>query len=136
MLSPPTQIASAPRPMSEPTASRTAAEPSTFASSSSMPSSLQTDPGDLRAGLRIRLRRVPGDPDLPEPGVQPPGHPEGLGHRLHRSEAGHVGRMLPRVVAEMPTPAATGSLTIPKTCRTLRVPVGRRPPPGGWASTA
>ena len=42
VLSPPTQIASAPRPTSEATASRTAAEPSTFASSSSIPSSLQT----------------------------------------------------------------------------------------------
>ena len=42
MLSPPIQIASAPRPTSEATASRTAAEPSTFASSSSIPSSLQT----------------------------------------------------------------------------------------------
>ena len=41
MLSPPTQIASAPRATSEATASRTAAEPSTFASSSSIPSSVQ-----------------------------------------------------------------------------------------------
>ena len=42
VLSPPTQIASAPRPTSAATASRTAAEPSTFASSSSIPSSEQT----------------------------------------------------------------------------------------------
>ena len=89
------------------------------------PQLLADGPGELRAGFRVRLRRVPGDPDPRQSRGEPPGHPERLGHRLHRPEADHVGGVLHRVV---PRDADAGHDRVahhPEDVRALRVPVGR-----------
>ena len=125
MLSPPTQIASAPRPTSEATASRTAAEPSTFASSNSIPSSLQTVRATFVPASEFASDGFQATPTLASRGVEPPGHPESLGHRLHRPEADHVGRVLLRVV---PRDADAGRDRVahhPEDVQALRVAVGR-----------
>ena len=117
VLSPPIQIASAPRPTSEATASRTAAEPSTFASSSSIPSSLQTVRATLVQASEFASDGFQATPTRRQSRGEPAGHPEtprppAASSRGRPCRAGaSSGR--PRA---MPTPAATGSLTIPKTC--------------------
>ena len=119
VTSPPIQIASAPRPMTEATASRTPAELSTFASSSSIPSSRQT----VRA-IFVHASELASD------GFQATPTRASLGAScLAMRKASATGCIVPSPTMyggcfigssrAIPTPAATGSLTIPKTCGTF-----------------
>ncbi len=116
VLSPPTQTASAPLATTEATASRTAADPSTVASSNSIPSSLHTARAILVAASEFDSDGFQATPTLVRPGAS---------RRAIRklSATGGIvpsptmyGRCFLGSSGEMPTPAATGSLTIPKTC--------------------
>ena len=136
VTSPPIQIASAPRPMTE---------RDRFANSrrvvdvrlEQLDPQLPADgPGDLRARLGIRLRRVPGDADTRQLRRELPGHAERLGHRLHRADPDHVGRMLHRDRHER-SPHRRRPGRSP--CRRHAGPSRRgspRPPPEGWRSRA
>ena len=124
VTSPPIQIASAPRPMTEATASRTPAELSTFASSSSIPSSRQTVRAIFVHASELASDGFQATPTLRQPGRELPGHAEGLGHRLHRAEPDHVRGVLHRVVARDPHAGGDRVAHHPEDMADLRVAVG------------
>ena len=124
MASPPIQIASAPRPMTEATASRTPAELSTFASSSSIPSSRQMVRAILVHASELASDGFQATPTRASFGASFPGHAEGLGDRLHRAEPDHVRRVLHRVVARDPHSGDDRVAHHPENVRDLRVAVG------------
>ena len=119
--------------MSEPTASRTAAELSTFASSSSIPSSLQTFRAILVHASEFASDGFQATPTRASFGASRLAMRKRLGDRLHRAHADHVGRMLHRVITRDADAGGDRVAHHPEDMRDLRVAIRRRPRPEGWA---